>query len=109
MVGPWIGVALGRRRVAWIIGALLIGVLLSIATRWRRERPGQALVVANAALRISPHPATTAVGEIPAWTRVQIERRDQGWVRSQQASRWLGSAPSSTAGSPRRRSYRSAR
>ena len=90
MVG-WTAVAFRWRRTLWTAGALLVAVIALGAVRWRAERPGQALLAANSTLRISPHPATMAVpqGDLPAWTRVQVERRDQSWllVSSQPASR----------------------
>lgn len=76
----WIAVSRRWSRVAWLAGAGCVAALVVAGIRWQRERPGQVLVNAVTAMRISPHPATTAVGELPAWTRVHISRVDQNWV-----------------------------
>ncbi len=76
----WIVVARQWRRTAWATGCLCAGALALAGVRWQAERPGQVLITAATTLRISPHPATTAVGELPAWSRVRIDRRYQNWV-----------------------------
>ena len=80
----WIvaGVAMARRwhRVMWITGTLCVGSLAIAAIRWRAERPGQALVTAGTTLHISPHPATSNVGELAVWSIVRVERRANNWL-----------------------------
>lgn len=78
-VAAWVAASRRWRRSAWT-GAVLCTVIMGVAIlRWGTERPGQVLIVANTPLRISPHPATAAVGSLSAWTRVRIERRHDNW------------------------------
>jgi hypothetical protein len=79
-VAGWLAVAKRWRRVAWATGVACVAALAWAGVRWQAERPGQVLVKAATILRISPHPATTALGEIPAWSRVRIDRVSQNWV-----------------------------
>lgn len=79
-LGAWAAAFAGWRRTAWIVGTSCAASLLVAATRWQVERPGQGLITANTILRISPHPATTAVGELSMWSSVRVERRLDGWV-----------------------------
>lgn len=75
-----IAVAKRWRRAVWVTGCVCAAALVWGGVRWQAERPGQVLINAATTLHISPHPATTAVGELPAWSRVRIDRRDRNWV-----------------------------
>ena len=68
------------RRIGWIAGTACALSLATGGIRWWAERPGQGLVAASVTLRISPHPATTSVGELAAWSLVRVERRIASWV-----------------------------
>jgi hypothetical protein len=75
-----VAVALRWQRTAWLAGALFVAAGALVAMRWIGERPGRVLVAQSTMMHISPHPATTALGELPAWTLVRIERRMDNWV-----------------------------
>lgn len=76
----WVAGARHWRRVAWVAGAVCAAALVLGLVRWQAERPGQVFVVASTPMRISPHPATMTIGELPAWTRVSIRRVERTWV-----------------------------
>lgn len=91
----WGAALVGRPRVSWLCGALVAVTLTLAVGRVRAEPHGSALVTVNAVLRISPHPAMESIGDVPAWSLVHVDRRDQHWalITAQQ------SAPSSVIGS----------
>ena len=68
------------RRARWIAATLCTASVGVAGVRWRAERPGEALVVAGTVLHISPHPATSTVGELAAWSIVRVDRRFNDWL-----------------------------
>jgi hypothetical protein len=76
----WVAVAQRWRRAGWSIGVLLVAVSALALARSRATPAGLALVTATTEMRISPHPAMESVGEVAAWSQVQIDRRDRDWV-----------------------------
>jgi hypothetical protein len=78
----WLAIAMQWRRAAWVTGAMWAALLVLTLVRWSTERRGDGLLAANSTLRISPHPAMMPVpqGELPVWTRVHVERANQGWL-----------------------------
>lgn len=76
----WIAAATRWHRVAWVTGCVCAVALVWSGVRWQAERPGLVLINAVSSLHISPHPATTIIGELPAWSRVRIDRRAPNWV-----------------------------
>ena len=83
-LGAWfvLAIAIARQwhRAQWIAGVLCAALIAVVGIRWRAERPGVALVTAGTTLHISPHPATSAVGELAVWSIVRVERRYNNWL-----------------------------
>ncbi|MES1259032.1 MAG: hypothetical protein ABUL71_00450, partial [Gemmatimonadota bacterium] len=79
-LAAWTLGALRRRRSTWVVATLCVASIGLAIVRWTAERPGQVLIIANTSLRISPHPATAAVGSLAAWTMVRVERRHDNWL-----------------------------
>lgn len=79
-IAAWALGAIGRTRLATGAAIFTAFAVILAGGRWRSERPGTLLVVAPATMRISPHPATAAVGDLAAWTVVRAQRRIGSWV-----------------------------
>jgi hypothetical protein len=79
-LATWALAARRREALAWSTGLLCAATMVVVIGRWRMERPGQLLVNAATAMRISPTPATAMVGELPAWSLVKVERRLDQWL-----------------------------
>jgi len=76
----WTAALVGWYRVGWACGAVIATAFVVAIGRVRAERPDRGLVTLNAVLRISPHPAMESIGEVAAWSLVQVDRRDHDWA-----------------------------
>jgi hypothetical protein len=79
-IAAWLCVARRFRRAALLCMAGTIALAVLGVMQWRQVGRTHALVRQTASLRVSPHPAAPALGEVVQWSSATIERTQGAWV-----------------------------